>query len=160
MDLQTAMGVHYSSQSDEWETPPALFAQLHQEFGFTLDPCATADNHKCARYYTLVQDGLQQTWAGEVCYMNPPYGHKITTWVAKAYQEQQATIVALLPARTDTRWWHSYVMHADELRFIQGRVRFVGGGSSAPFPSVLAIFRPGIRIARTPIVSSYQLLRS
>lgn len=133
----------FSSATDEWETPQAFFDQLHAEFSFTLDACATPDNAKCGRFFTREQDALAQEWAGTV-WMNPPYGRGIGQWVRKAYEAAQggATVVCLLPARTDTRWWHDYCTKG-EARFVRGRLKF-GGKSSAPFPSVVVIFRPGI----------------
>jgi site-specific DNA-methyltransferase (adenine-specific) len=88
-------------------------------------------------------------WRG-ICWMNPPFGATIWRWVAKAYRQAQsgATVVCLLPARTDTRWWHDFVMRAHEIRFISRRVVYVGAGAPAPFPSVLVVFRPGQSILR------------
>lgn len=139
------MGINkgmFSTGQIEWETPAALFDKLDSEFGFTLDVCATQGNAKCARYYSTEQDGLRQAWSG-VCWMNPPYGRVISRWVKKAYESalSGATVVCLLPARTDTKWWHEYCMKG-EIRFIERRVKFVGGKSSAPFPSVVVIFQP------------------
>ena len=133
------------SKSSEWATPQDLFDELDQEFNFTLDPCATHENHKCGRYYTRAEDGLTQSWSGERVFMNPPYGNEISLWVAKAYTEslQGALVVCLIPSRTDTRYWHDYVMKADEIRFIEGRLRFIGKATeSAPFPSAIVIFQP------------------
>lgn len=113
--------VMFSSRSDEWETPQWLFDQLYTEFGFSLDVCATADNAKCERYYTKAEDGLAQDWSG-VCWMNPPHGREISRWIEKAYESSLggATVVCLLPSRTDTKWWHEYVMRG-EVRFLRGR---------------------------------------
>lgn len=126
-----------SSATPEWATPQWLFDDLNREFGFTLDPCATPDNAKCERFFTKVDDGLAQTWDGTV-WMNPPYGREIGRWVRKAYEASLtgATVVCLVPARTDTSWWHTYCMKANEVRFIRGRVRFIGeADNAAPFPS-------------------------
>ena len=135
--------VMFSSRSDEWETPQWLFDQLHTEFCFRLDVCATADNAKCERYYTKAEDGLAQDWSG-VCWMNPPYGREINRWIEKAYESSLggATVVCLLPSRTDTKWWHEYVMRG-EVRFLRGRLKFGGSKNSAPFPSAVVIFRGG-----------------
>jgi phage N-6-adenine-methyltransferase len=135
------MRVHFSSQTDEWATPADLFAELDSEFHFTLDVCALPHNAKCERHFTPEMDGLVQPWSG-VCYMNPPYGKRIGEWVKKAYESSQAgaTVVCLLPARTDTRWWHEYVTRA-EVRFIQGRLRFGKAVAPAPFPSAVVVFR-------------------
>ena len=131
----------YSSKTSEWATPPDLFAALNAEFHFTLDVCATADNAKCARHFTLAQDGLAQEWTG-TCWMNPPYGRAIGLWLRKAYESAQAgaTVVCLIPARTDTAWWHDYAMKG-EIRYIRGRVKFAGHKWNAPFPSAIVIFR-------------------
>jgi site-specific DNA-methyltransferase (adenine-specific) len=133
------------AQKDTWETPPALFAELDAEFGFTLDPCCQHETAKCAKHYTPEEDGLAQSWAGEVVYMNPPYGRQIVPWMAKAYREslRGATVVCLVPVRSDTAWWHEYAMNG-EIRFLRGRVKFVGGASSATFPSAVVIFRPEV----------------
>ena len=134
------MSVHFSSLTCEWNTPQGLYDELDKEFGFTLDPCATDDNHKCKRYYTKEQDGLGQSWKGETVFMNPPYGREISKWVRKACHEE-ATVVCLIPSRTDTRWWHDFIMKADEIRFIKGRVKFGEHKQGAPFPSAIVIFR-------------------
>lgn len=145
----------FTSTTDEWPTPQPIFDTLNAEFDFNLDPCATPGNAKCEKFYTSADDGLSQRWEGSV-FMNPPYGRGIALWVAKAYEESLAgaTVVCLIPARTDTAYWHDYVMRADEVRFIRGRLNFscdrqdsrVSSGESkahnAPFPSVVVIFRP------------------
>lgn len=139
------LSVHYSSQSNEWETPQYLFDALDEEFNFTLDPCATDENHKCAKYYTKEQDGLNQSWEGERVFCNPPYGNLIGLWMEKAYTESRnALVVMLIPARPETKWWHNYCKHADEIRFIKSRVKFKGSkarSQGAPFPSAIVIFR-------------------
>lgn len=137
------LAVHFSSKTSVWETPKDFFEKLDREFGFTLDVCALPENAKCKHFFTPATDGLKQEWKG-VCWMNPPYGREIGQWVKKAYQAALygATVVCLLPARTDTGWWHDYVMDANEIRFVQGRLRFVGAESSAPFPSAVVVFRP------------------
>jgi len=138
----------YSSRSEEWSTPQALFEELDQEFRFTLDPCAIRQNAKCKRFFTKEQNGLLQSWAQQRVFMNPPYGKEIGHWMRKARSEAQrgALIVCLVHARTDTRWWHDNVQGiADEVRFLHGRVRFERMGMpacSAPFPSALVIYRP------------------
>lgn len=126
----------------DWETPPAVFEPLDAEFHFTLDVCATAENAKCARYFTEEEDGLAQDWDG-VCWMNPPYGTAIAKWMKKAYEESRkgAAVVCLVPSRTDTRWWHEYAMQADEIRYIRGRIKFIGAENGAPFPSAVVVFR-------------------
>lgn len=138
----------FSSLTSEWSTPPDLFARLDAEFGFTLDVCARPENAKCANFFTLEQDGLEQEWAG-TCWMNPPYGRQIGRWIQKAWESaEKALVVCLVPARTDTSWWHDYCMRG-EIRLIRGRLKFggadgIGQGQygSAPFPSAVVIFRP------------------
>jgi site-specific DNA-methyltransferase (adenine-specific) len=138
----------FSSRSEEWGTPLSLFAELDREFDFTLDPCATRYNAKCARYYDAKLDGLKQDWTGERVFMNPPYGRQIGDWMKKARLEaaKGALVVCLVHARTDTRWWHENVEgNADEVRFIRGRVKFErqqGATFCAPFPSAVVIYRP------------------
>lgn len=134
------MSVHFSSKTDLWATPQEFFDALNREFGFTLDVCATRDNAKCRRYFTSEQDGLAQDWTGTV-WMNPPYGRAIGEWVSKAFWCDAHVVVCLLPARTDTRWWHEYVAQADEIRFVRGRLKFGNAQHSAPFPSAVVIFR-------------------
>ena len=121
------MDVHFSSESNEWETPSDFFNKLNDEFGFTLDPCASNNNYKCDNYYTIKDNGLSKDWSKDVVFMNPPYGREIKYWVEKAYREslQGATVVCLIPARTDTSYWHDYIFpHANDIRFIRGRIKF------------------------------------
>lgn len=135
-----------------WATPQELFDSLNAEFNFTLDPCATPENAKCEKFYTIEQDGLVQCWCNEIVFMNPPYKREIGKWVAKAYHSalQGATVVCLIPSRTDTRYWHNYVWDSKshsfrkivvQVRFIQRRLRFNGGSIDAPFPSAIVVFR-------------------
>ena len=135
--------VHFSSATVEWPTPQGVFNELNDEFGFTLDPCATHENAKCEKYFTMDDDGLKQDWGKETVFMNPPYGREIGHWMKKAYESslEGATVVSLPPARTDNRWWHDYAMKG-EIRFIRGRLKFGGAKNSAPFPSAIVIFRP------------------
>jgi len=134
--------VHFSSKSQEWATPQALFDELNAEFGFTTDVAATDENTKCDRYFTKECDALDRPWTG-VCWMNPPYGRQIGKWVKKAYEAALlgSTIVCLLPAKTDTAWWHDYVVRG-EVRFLRGRITFEGAKHNAPFGSAVVIFRP------------------
>ena len=133
-----------SSKSNEWETPQDLYNKLNDEFNFTLDPCATKYNAKCPKFYTKEDDGLSQDWGGERVFMNPPYGRTINKWIEKAYKEsiKGATVVCLIPARTDTRYWWDYIFPYAEIRFIKGRLKFTNNGKSAPapFPSAIIIF--------------------
>ena len=135
--------VMFSSKSADWETPQWLYDELDKEFHFTVDVCATEKNAKCRDFFSLEVDGLEQNWRG-VCWMNPPYGRTIGKWVRKAYEESQngATVVCLLPSRTDTAWWHDYCLKG-EIRFLRGRLKFSNSKNSAPFPSVIVIFRRG-----------------
>ena len=137
-----------SSATAEWSTPQDLFDRLDEEFAFTLDPCCSHDNAKCAKHYTAAEDGLAQSWAGERVFMNPPYGRVIGRWMEKAWLSAQlgALVVCLVPARTDTAWWHDFAMKG-EIRFLRGRLRFGGGRGSAPFPSAIVIFR---QLGRSP----------
>lgn len=130
-----------SSNTDEWATPKEFYKELDNEFHFTLDPCATDENHKCDKYYTKSDDGLKQKWGGYRVFCNPPYGREIGKWVEKAYNENKngTLVVMLLPARTDTRWFHDYIYNQHEIRFIKGRLKFNDGKQSAPFPSMLVI---------------------
>ena len=141
--------VMVSSKSAEWETPQELFDKLNGEFHFTLDVCATPENAKCENYYTEEQDGLSQPWKGTV-WCNPPYGRNIGSWVRRGLFASAAghTVVMLLPARTDTRWFHEYVYHKAEIRYIKGRLKFGGSINSAPFPSMIVVFRPKLEQAK------------
>ncbi|KKN24265.1 hypothetical protein LCGC14_0896580 [marine sediment metagenome] len=135
----------FSSATGEWETPQDVFDALDAEFGgFDLDPCATPENAKCSNYYTQEEDGLAKPWRGKV-FVNPPYGRGIKWWIRRCYVAAGSTaslVVALIPSRTDTAWWHDYVMKASEIRFIRGRLHFDGHKNGAPFPSAIVVWRP------------------
>lgn len=133
----------FSSKTDLWETPQDLFDKLNNEFHFTLDVCATPENAKCNSFYTKEQDGLSQPWKG-VVWCNPPYGKQIGSWVRRGFFASLSgnTVVMLLPARTDTRWFHEYIYGKAEIRFIRGRLKFGGSKNSAPFPSMVVVFMP------------------
>jgi phage N-6-adenine-methyltransferase len=135
-----AMGIHYSSATDEWATPLDFYEVVNQEFKFELDVCALPSSAKCERYFTPEDDGLAQNWNGRI-WMNPPYGTEIVDWITKAHQSSvNGTIVAaLVPARVDTNWWWDHCRHA-EIRFLRGRLKFGNVGTAAPFPSALVIF--------------------
>lgn len=136
--------VMFSSKSNEWTTPQEFFDKLNEEFNFNLDPCSTDENHKCDRYFTKKQDGLKQDWGGQRVFVNPPYGTEISKWVEKSYREgikDNTLVVMLIPARTDTKYFHDFILHRSEIRFIKGRLKFGEGKNSAPFPSMLVIFR-------------------
>ncbi len=130
--------IHFSSASDDWATPKAFFDKLNKTFNFDLDPCASHQNAKCPKYFTQEDNGLLQNWEGKV-FMNPPYGRSIGKWVKKAY-EHNGLVVCLLPARTDTKYWHDYVMKADCIHYVKGRLKFNDGKDPAPFPSAVVIF--------------------
>lgn len=141
-------GIMKSSERHDWETPGRLFDVLNREFGFTVDVAASAGNALCRRYYTIAENGLAQDWAGEVCWMNPPYGPDLPRWMRKAFQSARgegkpgATVVCLVPARTHAKWFHAYCPQA-EVRFLRGRLRFDNADHEAPFAQLVIIFRPG-----------------
>lgn len=134
----------YTSATDEWETPWEFFLLLDNEFHFTLDVCSTDQNAKCEKHYTKEQNGLAQDWTGETVWCNPPYGKDIWKWCRKCLEFSAGgggTAVMLLPARTDTGWFHDFVYGKAEIRFIRGRLHFNGSKWNAPFPSMIAIYR-------------------
>ncbi len=132
-----------TSKSDMWETPQYFFNELNNEFHFATDVCAIAENAKCNKYFTPEQNGLLQNWQGR-CWMNPPYGRQIGTWIQKAYESaiKGATVVCLLPSRTDTRWFHNFCMKSSDIRFIKGRLKFGNSKNPAPFPNMIVVFSP------------------
>jgi len=134
----------FSSKNEEWETPQDLFNELNKEFNFTVDVASSNNNYKLKKYYTVKEDGLLQDWANEIVWCNPPYGRKIENWVKKA-SESKAMVVMLIPVRTDTKWFHKYIYEKKnvEIRFIKGRLKFGNSKNSAPFPSMIVIFRGG-----------------
>ena len=135
-----------SSKDMSWGTPQDFFDKLNREFCFNLDPCATTETAKCKRYYTKNDDGLSKNWIGKTVFCNPPYGKEIKNWVKKCWEEGQkenTIVVMLIPARTDTIYFHQYIYPFAEIRFIKGRLKFVGkqkGSGSAPFPSMIVVF--------------------
>ena len=135
----------FSSKSNDWATPQSFFDKLNNIFGpFTLDAAASPVNYKVASHYTEADDALSQDWSENTVFLNPPYGRNLKDWVKKAYEEGQkddTTVVMLIPARTDTKYWHDYVMKADEIRFVRGRIKFGDETNSAPFPSAVVVFR-------------------
>lgn len=136
----------FSSNSNEWATPQSLFDELDREFNFTLDPCSTHENAKCKKHYTIKEDGLKQSWGGESVFCNPPYGRTLHKWVEKAWKEStkpNTIVVMLIPSRTDTQYFHDYILHRSEIRFIKNRLYFNDGNGRAPFPSMIVIFRSG-----------------
>ena len=137
--------VFASSATGMWETPQDLFDRLSRVFHFDLDVCATAENAKCDRYFSEQDNGLNQPWDG-VCWMNPPYGKTISQWMRKAYEESRkgATVVCLVPARTDAAWWHDWAMKGD-IHFLRGRLKFGNSKYNAPFPSAIVVFSEVLR---------------
>lgn len=132
----------FTSNTDMWATPLDFFNKLSEEFDFVVDVCATSENAKCTLYFTPEMNGLKQDWSQyETLWMNPPYGREIGKWVKKAYESSLngSTVVCLLPARTDTKWWHEYCMNG-EIRLVKGRLKFGDSKNSAPFPSAVVIF--------------------
>ena len=132
-----------SSNSVEWATPINVFNELNKEFNFTLDPCSTHENAKCKKHFTIGENGLIQDWSNDVVFCNPPYGREISKWVEKCYLENKkgATIVLLIPARTDTSYFHKYIYKKHEIRFIKGRLKFNDGKNPAPFPSMIVVMK-------------------
>ena len=131
----------YSSQTEEWATPQELFDKLNNEFHFTLDPCCTHENAKCKKHFTKEEDGLKQSWEGERVFCNPPYGRAIKQWAKKCSSANAELVVMLVPARTDTAWFHDYIYGKAEVIFIRGRLKFGEAVHSAPFPSMICVFR-------------------
>lgn len=129
------MKVHFSSQRLDWRTPSHIYEKLNDEFNFDCDPCPTVEGlHK--------KDMLGSSW-GQRNFVNPPYGNEIPKWIKKGYEESKKgkLVVFLIPSRTDTSWWHEYILNADEIRFIKGRIKFEGAKYNAPFPSCIVIFK-------------------
>ena len=143
--LDNQLKVHFSSKTDLWATPQDFYEKYNKIYKFTLDVCATNENAKCNKFFTVEQDGLIQEWSG-ICWMNPPYGRSISKWIKKAYESSKngAIVVCLLPARTDTKWWHDYCMNG-KIEFIKGRLKFGNSKNSAPFPSAVVIFDNHVR---------------
>ena len=134
----------FSSKTDMWSTPQEFYDKLNDEFNFTLDPCATENNAKCDNFFTVDDDGLKQDWSGNIVFCNPPYGRAIKDWVKKSYEESlktNTTVVMLIPSRTDTIYFHEFIYGKAEIRFIKGRLKFGDAKNSAPFPSIVVIYR-------------------
>lgn len=146
-----------SSDRMDWATPQAFFDRLDAEFGFDLDVCATDRTAKCQHYYTPEDDGLAMPWAPLRCYCNPPYGREIARWIERCSDEARrgALVVALIPARTDTRYWHDVIMQtASEVRLVKGRLRFDDGSNPAPFPSAVIVWWPFACAGGRPLFST------
>lgn len=141
----------FSSDKDYWATPIDFFNKLNDEFNFNLDPCCYKETAKCSKYFTKDDDGLIQNWEGHTVFCNPPYGRDIGDWVKKCYKESKKAdtlVVILIPARTDTKYFHKYIYkNAKEIRFIEGRLKFTDfrnpdkKTSAAPFPSMIVVFK-------------------
>ena len=139
----------FSSKEEKWQTPQDFFDKLNEEFDFTLDPCCQIDSAKCNKFYTPKEDGLIQDWQGETVFVNPPYGRDLKFWVEKCSNEskkENTIVVMLIPARTDTRYFHEYIYHKSEIRFIKGRLKFINPktklqADAAPFPSMIVVMK-------------------
>ena len=162
--------VHFKSSDREWETPDSVFQPLKKEFNILVDVCANAENTKCKVYFDRKLNGLTADWKAamdkwaytdKACWMNPPYGRGIDSWIKKAHSEalKGVTTVALIPARTDTSWFHTYIHGKQEVRFIKGRIKFVDAESSAPFPSMIVIFRPKQEVKQTILNTIWKKLK-
>jgi phage N-6-adenine-methyltransferase len=132
----------YSSEKMDWGTPQKLFDRLNHYFGFTLDPCSSEENKKCNKNYTIENDGLLKDWSKDIVFMNPPYGRIMKDWIKKAYEEslKGATVVCLVPSRTDVKWFHDYAYGKADIVFLNKRLEFEGSNNKAPFPSMLIIY--------------------
>lgn len=133
----------FTSNSCEWSTPDNLFQELNNEFNFTLDPCSTHKNAKCKKHFTKKENGLLQDWSNDIVFCNPPYGKELPLWVEKSYNENKkgAIVVLLIPARTDTKYFHNYIYNHHQIRFLKGRLKFSGSKYSAPFPSMIVVMK-------------------
>lgn len=131
----------FSSATEVWATPQEFFDKYNKIYNFQTDVCASFENAKCGNYFTEQDNGLEQDWVGS-CWMNPPYGRTIKAWMKKAYESSLsgATVVCLVPSRTDTVWWHDYAVKG-EVEFIKGRLKFGGHKNPAPFPSAVVVFK-------------------
>jgi|2_EtaG_2_1085320.scaffolds.fasta_scaffold14398_3 site-specific DNA-methyltransferase (adenine-specific) len=141
--------VGFKSKSTEWDTPQDFYDRLDRDWNFTLDPCATHSSAKCKKYFTIKDDGLAQDWAGHHVFVNPPYGRGIGEWIEKAHEESKkhnTIVVMLIPSRTDTKWWHNYVMKAKEIHFLKGRLKFGSSTNAAPFPSAIVVFHSDVML--------------
>jgi len=155
MDTHTTQ-IMFSSKESNWETPQDFFDKLNEHYRFNLDPCATHETAKCDKYYTVEDDGLAQEWGPDTrVFVNPPYGRDIKRWIKKGYEESRngSIVVMLVPARTDTSYWHEYCMKASEIYFVKGRLKFGRATSGAPFPSAVVVFN-GYYRGLTPSIMS------
>ena len=155
----------FTSRTEEWETPLYVFLSLNKEFNFQIDVCATSENAKCKVFFDKSVDGLKREWSPFKCWMNPPYGKNISSWMKKAFEESQrgALVVCLIPSRTDTKWWHQWVMKSAEIRFVSGRISFGNSKQSAPFPSCIVIYYPELENPyklSVPVIKSVDFAKS
>lgn len=141
--------LHFSSEKQDWATPWDLFNKYTEIYKFDLDVCAQPHNTKCEKFFTPEQDGLKQDWNGHKCWCNPPYGRQISKWVEKAWAtlyevnvKEKTLVCCLLPARTDTKWFHRWIYKCPfaEVEFLKGRIKFEGAEHAAPFPSMIVIW--------------------
>lgn len=135
------MNVHFSSKTNEWSTPQDFFDKVNDEFHFTIDVAATHENAKCTKYFNESDNALTKSWDNEIVWCNPPYGRTLGEWVKKASMATGGVVVMLIPARTDTKYFHEYIYGKAEIRFIKGRLKFGDSKNSAPFPSMLVIYK-------------------
>lgn len=144
---KSSQSVHFSSNKEDWPTPPEIFEPLQKRYRLERDVCASPENAKLPLFWTKEDDALSKPWDGRL-WMNPPYGRDIGKWLKKAFEAAQygAIVVCLIPARTDTKWWHDYVMNSAEVVFIKGRITFEGAESGAPFPSAVVKFEPHMNV--------------
>lgn len=153
----------FSSKTDMWSTPQDFFDKLNDEFDFDLDPCSTHENAKCKEHYTILEDGLKQDWSGHRVFVNPPYGRVLKEWVKKCSDESKkdnTLVVMLIPARTDTSYFHDYIYKkAKEIRFIRGRLKFGDSKNAAPFPSMVVVFLGKKLIFHLELLSSNQKIK-
>ena len=134
----------FQSDKQDWQTPPSVFEPLHREFGFTIDAAASSENALLPRYWNEENDAIKQDWSGERIWCNPPYGRYQREFIRKAAEMQADVTVLLIPARPDTAAWHDWIFPYAEIRFIRGRIKFVGAKNSAPFPSAIVVWRKDI----------------
>lgn len=148
-------GACFKSNTDEWGTPQDFYDRLNAIYKFTLDPCATKENAKCEKYFTIEDDGLKQSWADNSVFVNPPYS-QCYEWIEKSYNEAQkfnTFVLCLIPSRTDTKYFHKFIMKAHKIIFIDGRLKFGNSKTSAPFPSMVVCFNKRFD-DRQPIIES------
>ena len=154
MSNEKVRKVMHSSGNNEWGTPEKIYNPLNEIYKFTLDPCCTPETAKCSKFFTAEDNGLEQSWANERVFMNPPYSRDLLKhFIKKAYEESEfnnALVVALIPSRTDTEYFHKYITKAKEIIFVKGRIKFLSNGveqQAAPFPSMIVVWN------KTPLIN-------